>query len=179
MRIVRGFLKSRRIPVPKGFNSRPTTNFAKEGLLNVLDNHIDLDGIDVLDGCCGTGNMSFEFVSCGAKRVVSVDKNFACIRYLHGASKDLGISEQLFPYKADLLKYLDKCTETFDLIFFDPPFDLNIQNDLLHKVRVNKLLREDGILVIEHGKQTVFDAIEPDVVKKYGNVYFSVFKKLV
>lgn len=175
MRIIRGKLKSIRVAAPKGFDSRPTTNFAKEGLFNVIDNHFDIDGKEILDLCCGTGSITLEFISAEAKEVVAVDKNFACTQYLKHTARDLKISDQLTIVKSEVLSYLKKCERKFDMIFADPPYDLNIHADILAAVVEKKMLNPDGWLIIEHGKKTTFGLIEPDFQRKYGAVIFSFF----
>lgn len=174
MRIIRGKLKSRRIKVPKGFSSRPTTNFAKEGLFNVIDNHFDMEDKEILDLCSGTGNISLEFVSNYAKHVLAVEKSFPCTQYLKSVSKDLNIQNELTVLKSEVISFLKKTEKSFDLIFADPPYDATFHQEILDQVIAKNMVKENGWLIIEHGKQTTF-SLEPDLQKKYGAVYFSFF----
>ena len=107
MRIISGKFKARKIRPPKNLPVRPTTDFAKEGLFNVLRSRLDLEGADVLDLFCGTGNMSVEFVSRGASLVNSVDQDRNCLAYIQKVCSDLEINE-INTFKYDSLKYLKK-----------------------------------------------------------------------
>lgn len=178
MRIVRGKLKSRRIQVPKGFASRPTTDFAKEGLFNILDNIFDIDGITVLDLCSGTGNITLEFLSGGVQHVTAVDMNFACVRYLNKIAKELDVANDLTVLKGDVVQFLKKTPQKFDLIFADPPYAADFHREIITTVYEKDLLNEGGLLIIEHGKQTKTDDLPHfDFMKKYGSVHFSFFQK--
>lgn len=176
MRIIRGKLKSRRIFVPKGFNSRPTTDFAKEGLFNLIDNRMDLEDKKILDVCSGTGNISLEFISGGVGSVLAVDQNFACVRYLQKVAKDLEIDGELTVVKSEALTFLKRTELTFDLIFSDPPYALGIHAEMLQIIAERKLLNADGWIIIEHGKETnLSDLPNFEMERKYGNVRFSFF----
>jgi 16S rRNA (guanine(966)-N(2))-methyltransferase RsmD len=176
VRIIRGILKGKRFATPPNFPSRPTTDYAKEGLFNVLDNELDFDELNVLDLCAGTGNISFEFVSRGAKQVLSIDSNPRCIQYLKGNVADLKIIDKMHVYKSDCVIYCKNTKETFDLIFADPPFHLTFHEDLVNMIFEKGILTKDGVLVIEHGKQTNLES-HPNFEKcrNFGNVHFSFF----
>lgn len=177
MRIIKGKLKSRRFSVPKSFPSRPTTDFAKEGLFNILNNQIDLEEIDVLDLCAGTGNISFEFASQGARKVVSVDQNFNCVKFIRNTAKEFGVSDVVDVVKSDVVKYTTQCASKFDVIFSDPPFHEDFHLKLVNSIFEYQLLKEDGLLIIEHGRQTNLEEHPNFVnVRKFGNVHFSFFK---
>ncbi|MFT5582013.1 MAG: 16S rRNA (guanine966-N2)-methyltransferase [Lentimonas sp.] len=174
MRIIRGKLKSRRLNVPKGFDSRPTTNFAKEGLFNIIDNRIDLEKAEVLDLCSGTGNISLEFVSGGAKRVIAIDQNYRCVKFLHGLSKELKIEDELQVLKQDIHHFIENTPLTFDVIFADPPYDVTFHHKIAQTVFDRSLLNEDGWLIIEHNQKVSFEDHPKFVlVKNYGTVHFS------
>lgn len=178
MRIVRGKLKSRRIQVPKGFASRPTTDFAKEGLFNILDNRFEIAGITVLDLCSGTGNITLEFISGGVQHVTAVDQNFACIRYLNKIAKELDVANEVSGLKGDVVQFLKKSPQKFDLIFADPPYAADFHREIISTVFERDLLNEGGLLIVEHGKQTQTDDLPHfDFMKKYGSVHFSFFQK--
>ena len=178
MRIVRGKLKSRRIQVPKGFSSRPTTDFAKEGLFNILDNLIDFEGLRVLDLCSGTGNISLEFASNEAHKVVSVDQNYACVNYLTKVSKELQVDHQISVIKSEVFAFLDRSKEEFDIVFCDPPYEFKEHAEIIRKVFLNGLVATDGYIIIEHGKQTQLQFVEGyQYTKNYGGVQFSFFQK--
>lgn len=177
MRIIKGKLKSRRFDAPKSFPSRPTTDFAKEGLFNILNNRIDLDGIEVLDLCAGTGNISLEFASQGAKSVLSVDQNYNCVKFIRDTAKKFEVDDIVSVVKSDVVKYAGQCLLKFDLIFSDPPFADKFHEDLVNTILSRQLLKPDGWLIIEHGRQTNLES-HPNFVemRKFGNVHFSFFK---
>jgi 16S rRNA (guanine966-N2)-methyltransferase len=176
VRIISGKLKARRFSVPKNFPSRPTTDFAKEGLFNLLGNQIEFEGIKVLDLCSGTGNISFEFISRGASLVTAVDQNFNCIRFIRQNAASLQIDKEIQIIKSDILSYLRQCTSQFDLIFADPPYEVTFHQEIAELIFNRQLLSEDGMLIIEHGKKTDLSSLTHfSFVRTYGNVYFSFF----
>lgn len=174
MRIIGGALKGKLIKPPKDLPVRPTTDFAKEALFNILANKIDFTETAVLDLFSGSGHISLEFASRGSKRIVSVDENYKCTSFLKSISQDLKVDISVL--KEDVFKFLNKCNSNFDLIFADPPYNLaeipNIHQSILEK----KLLSENGILIIEHGAKTDLTSLVGfDQHRKYGNVNFSFF----
>lgn len=179
MRIISGKYKSRRLQVPQKLLARPTTDFAKENLFNVLNNHIDWEKKVALDLFSGTGSIALELVSRGCAKVISVEKNQAHHNFIH-KNKELLHADELQPIKADAFHFLQICTETFDLIFADPPYDLPDLERIPNLVFEHKLLCENGILIIEHSQKNDFSGV-PFFVKKrkYGSVHFSIFEYLV
>lgn len=177
MRIVRGIYKARRFSPPKSFPSRPTTDFAKEGIFNILENRFSLIDLNILDLCAGTGNISLEFLSREAGYVTSVDKHPVCVKFMYHLKKELQIGEEWQITKNDVRNYLEQTTQTFDLIFADPPYDLTFHSRLVQLVFERKLLNPGGICIIEHGRQTDLST-EPGYVetRNFGNVYFSFFQ---
>lgn len=176
MRIISGNLKARRFSVPKNFPSRPTTDFAKEGLFNVLEHKLDLFDLNILDLCAGTGNISFEFLSRDAGTVTAVDQNFNCVRFIRKNAEELGIGDDLHVLKSEILQFLQRTEQTYDLIFADPPYDVTFHKEIANIVFERNLLNEAGLLIIEHGKRTDLSAITQfDFVRNYGNVNFSFF----
>jgi 16S rRNA (guanine(966)-N(2))-methyltransferase RsmD len=177
MRIVGGSLKGRRIAVPNNFPSRPTTDFAKEGLFNVLEHQIDLGDLNVLDLCSGTGNISLEFISRGVDKVVSVDNNSNCLRFIQKNAETLLVSNRIKTVKSDILNYLKQSSEEFDIIFADPPFAFQDYKLIIDYVFEKKMLTDNGIFILEHGKQKSFqDELNFSFFRNYGNVTFSFFK---
>jgi 16S rRNA (guanine966-N2)-methyltransferase len=176
MRIIGGVLKGLRLNPPKNLPVRPTTDLAKEALFNILLNKIEFEGIKVLDLFSGTGNISLEFASRGAEQVISVDRSIYCVNYLKDTARQHKL-EQIKIYKADVFKYLEMETEQYDLIFADPPYDLN-QIPELPKIIFNKnLLLPSGLLIIEHQSMQNLSN-HPAFVeqRKYGYVSFSFFE---
>lgn len=179
MRIIRGFLKGKRFATPPNFPSRPTTDFAKEGLFNVLEHSIDFDGMNVLDLCAGTGNIALEFISRGANKLTAVDANDRCVQYLKKNAKDLGIEAQFNVVKKDALLFCKLNDQKFDLIFADPPFHLTFHQDLVQSIFEKDMLNEDGLVIIEHGRQTDLSHLPQfEKMKTFGNVNFSFFVRL-
>lgn len=176
MRIISGEYKGKRLSPPKNLPVRPTTDFAKEGLFNVLQNRLYFEDISVLDLFAGTGNISLEFASRGCKSVKSVDLNFKCVDFIKKTAKSLNF-EQLLAYKSNVFKFLTSNKESFDLVFADPPYDLEEIESIPNFVFENNKLKEDGILIVEHSKSTDFSNHERFTeTRKYGNVNFSFFK---
>ena len=150
MRIISGTHKSRRISPDKSFKARPTTDFAKENLFNVLNNTIDFEDLKVLDLFGGTGSISYEFASRGAEQVICIELNFKHCAFIKKTVNELGFT-QINVLRADIFKYLKGCKKQFDLIFADPPFDLDtidtipvaiLKQNILNRGIVNKKYRE-------------------------------------
>lgn len=179
MRIIRGKYKTRYFPVPKGFPSRPTTDFAKEALFNILENGYLQDDMQILDLCAGTGSISFEFLSREYGQVTAVDNHPICLRHLHQLSKQLNCGNDLITIKSDVIKFLQGTNHTtYDLIFTDPPFNFGKYDELVQLVFSGDWLYEDGLLIVEHGKETSLEHItEFQFSRIYGNVHFSFFEK--
>lgn len=177
MRIISGFLKARRFSIPKSFPSRPTTDFAKEGLFNVLEHQMSLYDLEILDLCAGTGNISFEFLSREAGTVTAVDSNSNCLRYILKNAIEFKINDNLETYKSDILAYIKRTDRKFDLIFADPPYEYPSHAEIAQIVFERKLLNENGLLIIEHGRHTKLTELPHfELVRTYGNVYFSFFR---
>lgn len=176
MRIIRGRFKTRRYKIPKNFPSRPTTDFAKEGLFNILDNQLETGNLKVLDLCFGTGNISMEFLSREWGTVTAVDKNYNCVRHLKKMVKEFDCENEIQIVKSDIISYLKKTEEKFDLIFTDPPFDFEHYPEIVSLVFERDLLNKNGELIIEHGKFTKLETITHfEKMRMYSNVCFSFF----
>lgn len=176
MRIISGKYKSRRIQVPANLKARPTTDFARESLFNVLNNRLDWEETTVLDLFSGTGSVALEFVSRGCPFVVTVEMNQNHYNFICKAQETLGAKE-LFPVKAEVFKYLRSLNQKFDLIFADPPYDLLSINTIPDLIFKRELLKPEGIFILEHSKKQNFSA-HPHFVneRNYGNVHFSFFE---
>lgn len=160
----------------KAFSSRPTTDFAKEGLFNIIENTLCIDDLEVLDLFSGLGNISFEFISRGAPRVTSVDDNFQSCKYIRLSSKEHNLSDIHSIVQMDALKYIQKVNGEFDFVFADPPYDFMHYDQLIALIKEHKILKQEGTLVIEHGKKTSLEGFEGfQKTKPFGHVYFSFF----
>lgn len=177
MRIIGGEFKGRRFSPPSSFKARPTTDFARESLFNVLNNRIDFEETKVLDLFAGTGSISFEFVSRGCKNVTCIEMAGPHFAFIRKCIAELGFENQISAIKGDVFKYIDKPSDSFDLIFSDAPFDLKTADDLPSKIMESSILREDGVYVMEHSDKKTF-ASHPNFseVRKYGKVNFTFFK---
>lgn len=175
MRIVSGKYKSRRFEVPRSFKSRPTTDFAKENLFNVIGNLIDLEGATALDLFSGTGSISYELLSRGCLEVVSVEKDPAHHAFIRKVKEELK-AENLVTFRGDVFSFISSCNKRFDFIFADPPFQLEKLDRVPSLILESDLLKSDGILVVEHPKQFDFSGIAGFSQKRvYGAVNFSIF----
>lgn len=177
MRIISGTYKGRYIPVRKNFQARPTTDFAKENIFNVMSNHFDFEQLTVLDLFSGTGSISYEFASRGCKEIVSVEKDFRSFDFIKKTAKELQLSS-ITAMKADTFLFLKKSHKNFDIIFADPPYDLDRIHEIPERVFASALLKTNGWLILEHGKSTQFNDHEYLIdCRKYGSVHFSIFEK--
>lgn len=176
MRIISGNFRGKRIIAPKSLPVRPTTDFAKEGLFNILDNNYDFNNIKVLDLFSGTGNISYEFASRGTKNITAIDNFSGCIDFIKKTVHNLNF-KQINAIKTDFLFFLAQDYNKYDVIFADPPFDEQNLNLLIEKVFENMLLEEDGVFILEHNAKNRFD-VHPHFYKykKYGAVNFTFFK---
>ena len=172
MRIISGTHKGRRLIAPNTLPVRPTTDRAKEALFNILENRYFFDGKNVLDLFSGTGNISFEFASRGCEKILAVDNNFNCINYIEKTSDELGFNISII--KSNCLQYLKNCKQQFNFIFADPPYDYEKYQELKNLVFEKNLVKKDGVLILEHNKDTSFEADNIEL-RKYGTVHFSVF----
>lgn len=175
MRVIGGKYRNRRIHPPTGIEARPTTDFAKEGLFNVLRNRVPLVGIRVLDLFAGTGNISLEFLSQGADEVISVESDRRLHEFMGTLDRELQ-EERWLRVRADVFTYLRSTRGPFDLIFADPPFAMDGIDRVPTLVREMRLLDQEGLLVVEH-PETVSLAHLPGFKdqRHYGLVQFSFF----
>lgn len=176
MRIISGKYKGRRIAPPTNISARPTTDFAKESLFNLIENRVCLDGMTVLDLFAGTGGISLEFVSRGANRVISVEKAHTQQDFIIRTCKSLGI-DNLTLVRGDVFRYIKSCQQQFDFIFADPPYQLTELPALPDLIMQNNLLTDDGWFVLEHSEKNDFSN-HPHFVehRQYGSVNFSFFR---
>ncbi len=177
MRIISGKFKGCAINPPKNLRARPTTDFAKENLFNILTNLVEFDQCDILDLFAGTGSISYEFASRGAKSVTSVEINAVHHNFIRTTAKALG-ADNIFVVKANVFLYLRSCTKSFDIIFSDAPYDLEGLEQVVSLVLDGDILKQDGIFIFEHSDKYNFEN-HPLFwqSRSYGSVQFSLFKK--
>jgi len=178
MRIISGTHKGRRINPPQNLPVRPTTDFAKEGLFNILNNYIDFEKLKVLDLFCGTGNITFEFASRGSDDITSVDDHYQCCEFVKKTSSDFKMT-QVKVIKSDVFSFLKKAPNSYQLIFADPPYEIELEKleSIPELIFSKNLLQPEGILIVEHAAKSDFSKHEHFFEhRKYGNVNFSFFK---
>lgn len=177
MRIITGKYKGRHFDVPRTFKARPTTDFAKENLFNVLRAYLDFEEVRALDLFGGTGSISLELLSRGCSRVTTVEKDRRHFAFISQCCKALG-DEAWTPLCGDALRFIERCSEPFDLVFADPPYALPELGELPERVMSSRLLSAGSLFVLEHGKDYDFSS-RPDFVehRSYGSVNFSFFRK--
>ena len=176
MRIISGTYGGRRLSPPKNITARPTTDFAKESLFNLLNNRMDLEGIDMLDLFAGTGGIGIECVSRGAREVTAVEIAHVQQNWIIACCKQLGI-RNLSVIRGDVFKFISACRTQYDLIFADPPYALESLPALPDSILSQGILKPEGWLVIEHGKDTDFTSHPNHVeTRTYGSVHFSLFQ---
>ena len=175
MRIISGKYKSRRFDVPKNFKSRPTTDFAKENIFNVIANLMDLEEACALDLFAGTGSIGFELLSRGCRKVICVEKEAAHYAFIQKVKNELK-AEQLIPVRTDVFKYIESVGQTFDFIFADPPYAMKNLSQIPELILSRRLLNPEGIFVMEHPKEYDFSELPAFSQRRvYGAVNFSIF----
>lgn len=176
MRIITGRYKGRRFDIPRTFKARPTTDFAKENIFNVLQGYTDFDDLTALDLFAGTGSISLELASRGCQQVVSVEADRDHAAFIQQCFAKLGADNQLL-IRGDVFKFLKTCRQSFDFIFVDPPYALRELPQIPDLILASTLLGPDGLLVFEHGKDHDFSQ-HPRFVehRQYGSVNFSIFR---
>ncbi len=177
IRIISGTYKGRRISAPKNLPIRPTTDRAKEALFNILNNKVYIPELKILDLFTGSGSISYEFASRGAKKITAVDNNYHVIKFVKKISGEFDFPIQTV--KKDVIKFLEKTGETYDLIFADPPYDLEPEKmrKIINLIFQRKILNKNGIFVLEHKEQLDFSDEKHFVEKrKYGISVFSFFQ---
>lgn len=177
MRIITGKYKGKRFDVPHSFKARPTTDFAKENVFNVLRAYVDFEETNVLDLFSGTGSITLEFLSRGCPEVVSVERDRQHFAFICSCLRSIG-DPAARPVCGDALRFIERATRSFDLIFADPPYALRELPELPDRVMNSGLVHEGTIFVLEHGKANDFSQ-RPDFLehRAYGSVNFSFFRK--
>lgn len=174
MRIIGGKHKGKNIFAPKNLPVRPTTDFAKESLFNILNNRIDFEDLKLLELFAGTGNIGYEFSSRGCADITSVDVDFNCIRFIKKQNRELDFPNKVI--RCEAFRFLKQCKESYNFIFADPPYQMEGVSDLPNLIFDNNLLKPNGILVVEHEKHLDFSE-HPSFqeTRRYGKVHFSFF----
>ena len=180
MRIITGKYKGRHFDIPRSFKARPTTDFAKENIFNVLTGYIDFEGATALDLFSGTGSISLELASRGCSQVISVELDRDHHRFIQQCLQKLQHTEavpSVLPLRGDVFRFIKSCKQQFDFIFADPPYALKELPTIPDLIFEKNLLKEEGLFVFEHGKDHDFSS-HPHFVehRSYGSVNFSIFR---
>lgn len=176
MRIITGKYKGRHFDIPRTFKARPTTDFAKENIFNVINAYVDWEEATALDLFAGTGSISLELLSRGCQQVISVEKDRDHAHFISQCMEKLGTDEHIL-IKGDVFRFLKSCHQKFDLIFADPPYALPELETIPDLIFQYDLLKEEGLLVFEHGKTNDFST-HPHFIehRSYGSVNFTLFR---
>jgi 16S rRNA (guanine(966)-N(2))-methyltransferase RsmD len=177
VRIITGKYKDRHFDIPRSFKARPTTDFAKENIFNVLIQYVDFDEATALDLFSGTGSITLELLSRGCQQVVSVELDRDHHRFICDCLAKLDGHNACLPLRGDVFRFIKSCKQQFDFIFADPPYALKELSTLPDLIFDKQLLKPDGLFVLEHGKDNDF-AQHPHFVehRQYGSVNFSLFR---
>ena len=175
MRIISGIFRGRQIRPPKNFKARPTTDFAKESLFNILIHQFSIEDLDVLDLFSGTGSISYEFASRGARSVLAIEMAPMHFKFIQETCRSMEM-EQVSVIRADAFRYLKKPTQAFDFIFADPPYDHAGLPELPDLIFSTDILNNKGVFILEHPGSYSFTA-HPRFLqhRKYGGVNFTFF----
>lgn len=179
MRIISGKNKGQRLEAPKKLPVRPTTDMAKEALFNILNNRYYFNELQVLDLFAGTGNISYEFASRGCEKIIAVDADQGCVKFISDTSNTLEFP--ITAIKKDAYEYLQKQAPKVDLIFADPPYDFSLEAfaQIAQLVFERELLLENGVLIIEHPKHTdLSQLLHFTEQRRYGGSVFSFFERI-
>lgn len=179
MRIISGDLKGKQFIPPAGYKARPTTDFAKEGLFNILVNQYDFSEVAVLDLFSGTGSISFEFASRGCIDITSVEMNPLHFLFIKATALKLGL-KGVQVLRNNVFDFLSICRKEFDIVFADPPYDISGLEGIPEKILCKPILKDGGVLIFEHPASYSFKS-NPRFIKekKYGNVHFSFFSNKI
>jgi len=176
MRIITGIYRGRHFDIPRTFKARPTTDFAKENIFNVVRAYVDFGEADALDLFAGTGSISLEFLSRGCRSVVSVEQDRDHANFIRACVEKIGASNHSI-VRGDVFKFLKTCRRQFDVVFADPPYALPELPELPELILQSGLLKPRGLLIFEHGRKNSFDQ-HPAFIdhRAYGSVNFSLFR---
>lgn len=178
MRIISGNHKGRHISVYKNFKDRPTTDFAKEALFNILNNQYYFDEIRVLDLFAGTGSISFEFASHGTTDITMVDSNAKYTEFIRNQAEEIFPDIKFNIITADVFDFIKSVPLDYDVIFADPPYGLAELSTLPDLIFSNAEITDNALFILEHSKANKFNE-HPFFIKerKYGKVHFSMFSR--
>lgn len=177
MRIIRGKYGRRRFDVPHGITARPTTDFAKENIFNVIENIEDIEGEDALDLFAGTGAISLEFLSRGARQVTAVETAATQANFIRSVKEKLQ-DNALRVVRGDAFKYLASARKPYDIVFADPPYDHPQFAEIPELILGSGAVKEGTLVIVEHNDKHDFSHLPGfEQHRSYGSVNFSIFRK--
>ena len=176
MRIIRGKFGKRRFDVPKNITARPTTDFARENIFNVLENMLDFEGLTALDLFAGTGAISFEFVSRECSEVTAVEMANTQANFIKSVKQKLS-ADNLRVIKGDVFKFVETCSNKFDIIFADPPYDHPRFGEIPSLILNSQMIKPGTLVMVEHSRDYDFSELPHfSEQRTYGSVNFSLFQ---
>ena len=176
MRIIRGKFGKRRFDVPKNITARPTTDFARENIFNVLENMLDFEGLTALDLFAGTGAISFEFVSRECSEVTAVEMANTQANFIKSVKQKLS-ADNLRVIKGDVFKFVETCSNKFDIIFADPPYDHPRFGEIPSLILNSQMIKPGTLVIVEHSRDYDFSELPHfNEQRTYGSVNFSLFQ---
>lgn len=177
MRIIRGKYGHRRFDVPRNITARPTTDFAKENIFNVIENIEDIEGENVLDLFAGTGAISLEFLSRGAGQVTAVEMASTQANFIRSVKEKLQ-DNALRIVRGDVFKFLASAKRPYDIVFADPPYDHPQFSDIPKLILNSDAVKEGTLVIVEHNDKHDFSQLPGfEQHRSYGSVNFSIFRK--
>ena len=177
MRVITGKYKGRHFDIPRTFKARPTTDFAKENIFNVLGGYVDFDDATALDLFAGTGSISLEFLSRGCRLVVSVEADRNHVAFINQCMRTVQAGESSVVLKTDVLRFLRSAHQSFNIVFADPPYAMPELPTLPDLILSSGVVADGGLLIFEHGGKDDFSD-HPHFIehRSYGSVNFSLFR---
>ena len=175
MRIIGGIYRGKKITAPL-LTVRPTTDFAKTGLFNIINNRYNLSQCRILDLFAGTGSITYEFISRGCRFIDCIDRNSECVKFINQTLENLRSPTTVKTAQSDAITWLQKTTSKYDIIFADPPFEMEICATLKDLIFKEGKLTKDGVFIFEHQSEKDYNQLDHfQESRKYGNVTFTFF----
>lgn len=163
--------------MPNNITARPTTDFARENLFNVLENIVEIDGSRCLDLFAGTGAISLEFISREAASVTLVEKASTQVNFIKKVADILGLGAEFTVIRGDVFKFLERVDSSYDIIFADPPYDMPGFAEVPEKIFSSRAVSPGTLVVVEHNCAHDFATLPGFMERRvYGSVNFSIFR---
>ncbi len=177
VRIIGGKYGGRLIEPPSGFRARPTTDYARESLMNILNNRYDFGEVSLLDLFGGTGAISYEFASRGTTDIDLVETDRRSCAFITNTFRELGL-EHARVHRLDVRDWLKICRKQYDIVFADPPYELRWLREIPEMVMNSGAVKDSTLFILEHPRTMDFkECVHFTEHRSYGNVNFSFFRK--